>query len=92
MIYFTSKISVNKIHGQYMIYIPSFVFKQKFVEFDENAEYDIKINEISFTVSLSYSKSNNQKSFTIPSEYREKFKEGIEYKIEISKKESKRGI
>lgn len=46
MVKFKTKITENKKHHQKTINIPSFVFKQDLLEYDENAEYEVDINKI----------------------------------------------
>ena len=46
MVKFKTKINENKINKQHTISIPSFVFKQDLLEFEESAEYEVEINKI----------------------------------------------
>lgn len=46
MVKFKTKINQNKTNNQHTISIPSFVFKQNWLEFDENAEYSVEIEKI----------------------------------------------
>jgi hypothetical protein len=55
------------------------------LDFDEQAEYKIKIDCFEFEVKLLENKQLNQKRFTIPAEYRDKFSKDVEYKVEINK-------
>lgn len=46
MVKFKSRIIRNKRHNQHSISIPSFVFKQDLLEFEEGVQYEVEITKI----------------------------------------------